>query len=111
MGPNETTLGGMVVYNSETGERVMWFDLASCPDITCETVVADPTIRHGWNDMSFEASFEWKHPHYSRRRFVKKLMGLGISRNAANYYARVCAKAKHPYGEAYDNIVFYSLLG
>lgn len=104
---NATTLS-VVAYDSETGERVIGFDLASCPDITCETITAD---RIELGEISFEMAFELQWSHCSRKRFVKKLMGIGIPRNVANYYAKVCAVARIPYSKAYRNIIISGLIG
>lgn len=113
MGFENTTPLSVVAYDSETGERVTEFDLASCPDIACETITADGIScdRIDLDKISFEMVFEFRWPRCSRKRFVKKLMGIGIPRNVANWYAKMCAVARIPYGEAYHNIIIRRLIG
>lgn len=117
MGFENATPLSVVAYDSETGERVL-FDLASCPGITCETLTADyinlgniSCDRIHLGEMSFEMAFEIQWPRCSRKRFVKKLMGIGIPRNVANFYAKMCAVARIPYSKAYRNIIIMRLIG
>ena len=118
MGFENATPLSVVAYDSETGERVMGFDLASCPSITCETITADcinlgniSCDRISLGEMSFEMAFEIQWPHCSRKRFIKKLMGIGIPRNVANKYARYCAETRNPYGQQWNRICWMGIFG
>ena len=111
MGPNETTLKDVVVYNSETGERVMGFDLVSCPDITCETVVVSNSPVKKLYGESIEFTANITYPKFSRKRFVKKLMAVGVSRNVANRYAKFCALTRSPYGQQWTNLCWMAAFG
>lgn len=98
------------MYDKETGERIMGFDLASCPDITCETtIVGDNHIEH-LNDLSAEFSVNIVYPRFSRKKFVKKLMSVGISRNIANEFAEFCVKIKKSYGQQWVEFCWASVL-
>lgn len=37
----------------------------------------------------------------TRKKFVKQLMGLGVSRNGANLYAKICRRKGIPYAQRY----------
>lgn len=105
MGFESNTSRTVYIYDNETGERVGDLsDLATIGEVD-ESYGGYPklNVNDAW-------SFELRPARMSRRRFVKKLMGMGISRNAANTYAKICAKHKKPYGQQYWAIVFADLL-
>jgi len=106
MGFESNTSRTVYVYDSETGERVGELsDLTTIGDVE-ESYGGYPKlhVNDAW-------SFELRPARMSRRRFVKKLMGMGISRNAANTYAKICAEHKRPYGQQYWAVVMFDLLG
>lgn len=111
MGPTETKLGDVVVYDKETGERIMGFDLATCPDLTCETQTAFNERITGFDDLSGGFTMTIVYPRLSRKRFVKKLMSIGIPRNVANRYAKYCAETKSPYGQQWHRIYWMGIFG
>lgn len=98
----ETHLDEIVVYNKETGERI--------GTLGTDTTLNPVREKHGDFLLNDSLSF-WIRPHrLSRKRFVKKLMAMGISRNMANQYAKICAANKRPYSQQYWTVVMFGLL-
>lgn len=111
MGFENVTPLSVVAYDSETGERVAEFDLASCPDITCEMQTVPSDFISGLNELSGGFTMTITYPKFSRKRFIKKLMGIGVPRNAANQYARYCAETRSPYGRQWNRIYWMGIFG
>lgn len=108
MGFENTTPLTVGIYDKETGERLGELD-------TLTTITTIGEIEESYGDyprlkVNDSWSFELHLRRMSRKRFVKKLMGMGFPRNVANTYARACAKNKKPYRWQYWAIVMYDLL-
>lgn len=104
MGPDSQPPKTIVVYNSETGEKV-----CELGDITTATLELNHTeIVPEFKTDGFQLRVLPR--HMSRKKFVKMLMANGISRDAANRYARVCRELRVPYGDEYWTLAVYSLL-
>lgn len=102
---------GLVAYDRETGERIIGFDLATCPDLTCETQTTSNERITGFDDLSGGFTMHIVYPKFSRKRFVKKLMSIGVPRNVANRYAKYCAETKSPYGQQWHRIYWMGIFG
>ena len=105
MGFESNTSRTVYIYDNETGERV-----GELSDLTTIGEIEESYGDYPKLKVNDSWSFELRPVRMSRKRFIKKLMGMGISRNAANTYAKICAKNKKPYGQQYWAIVMFELL-
>ncbi len=101
MGPFDTDTHNEGFYMDDgSGKWVAIQSIDTFPELSPVEIIPDAEVFQfdGGPSFEFSCTLEWHGARMSRRRFVKLLMGKGVSRNAANAYADDVRSRRVPYG-------------